>query len=505
MKKLLLSLFVALSGTAIVNAQTICQAATTLTTNGTYVAPAITGTYPVPTTACFQAYTSPAPKAIWYKFTPTSNGLITIDSGIAANPVGTTDTRLSIFTGTCTTLACAAANDDINAGTQDYRSRISNFAVTSGTTYYIVWDNRWAATGFSFTFNFTAVTCFAPTTGWTYTTAPTTTTASLGWTAPTGAPSGYEVEYGVKGFTQGSGTTVTTTTNSVALSNLTPSTVYEFYVRSNCGAGGYSIWSVPVTFNTVFEAANVPYNTGFEQNSLDNIGWGSLIPTGYTGEEWDVTTPGGTFAQEGANIALIFAGTAVNNAWLLSRGVNLTAGSPATVSYYVRNYLGTGSTGSGAYEVKAGTAPTIAGMTIQVAPTETISATAYAQKTFTFTPTTTGVHFIGFHSTSAANTGTQALFLDNVTVTQTLGVKDFSANKFSVYPNPSNGLVTVNNTLNALISNVQITDLNGRIIKTDNFASSTEIQVNISDLSAGVYMMSINSDQGSVTKKIVKN
>ncbi|WP_407934909.1 T9SS type A sorting domain-containing protein, partial [Flavobacterium lindanitolerans] len=30
-------------------------------------------------------------------------------------------------------------------------------------------------------------------------------------------------------------------------------------------------------------------------------------------------------------------------------------------------------------------------------------------------------------------------------------------------------------------------------------------QVNISDLSAGVYMMNINSDQGSVTKKIIKN
>lgn len=504
MKKLLLSLLVAFSGTAIVNAQALCLTATTLTTNGTYVVAPLTGTFPAAgATACY-AQNAAAPKGMWYKFTPTSGGIITIDAAIAANPPASTDTRLSIFTGTCAALTCVGGNDDVTAS--DYRSRVSNFAVTAGTTYYFAWDNRWLSTGFSFTFTFTAQTCFAPTTGWTYTAAPTTTTASLGWTAPTaGNPTGYQVEYGVKGFTQGSGTTVTTTTNSVALSNLTPSTVYEFYVRANCGAGGYSLWSVPVTFNTVFEAASVPYNTGFEESSFDNIGWGTLIPAGYTGEEWDVITPGGTLAQEGANIAMIFAGSVVSNAWTLSRGVNLTAGSPVTVSYYIRNYLGTGSTGSGTYEVKAGTAPTIAGMTIQVAPSETISSTAYALKTFTFTPATTGVHFIGFHSTSAVNTGTQALFLDNVTVTQTLGVKDFSANRFSVYPNPSNGLVTVNNTLNALISNVQITDLNGRIVKTDNFASSTEIQVNISDLSAGVYMMSINSDQGSVTKKIVKN
>lgn len=501
MKKLLLSLLFAISGTAIMNAQTLCLTATTLTTNGTYVCAALTGTFPATgATACFTANAT-APKGMWYKFTPTSNGIMTIDSAIPANPVDATDTRLNVFTGTCAALTCVAANDDVSGS--DYRSRISNFVVRAGTTYFIAWDNRWASTGFSFTFNFTAVTCFAPTGPYSYVGTPTTTTAGLSWTAPTlGTPTGYEFQYGPVGFTVGSGTTISTTAASASLSNLTSSTAYDFYVRTNCGSGNFSTWAGPVTFTTVFEAADVPYSTSFETADFGNIGWGETAATGYTGANWQ-TNDG--LAQSGVTSAVVVASNVVTNAWLLSRGINLTAGSPVTVSYYVRNFLAAGSTGSGSYELKAGTAQTIAGMTIQVAPVETISAVTYAQKTFTFTPTTTGVHYLGFHATSPINNGTQALVLDDVTVTQTLGVKDFSANRFSVYPNPSNGLVTVNNTLNALISNVQITDLNGRIVKTDNFASSTEIQVNISDLSAGVYMMNINSDQGSVTKKIVKN
>jgi len=499
MKKLLLSLLVAFSGMAM-NAQTLCLVATPITASGTFVCPAITGTYPT-TGLCFTTANT-APKAIWYKFTPTANGLISVDAAIAPNSPETNDTRLSILRGTCTALTCVTANDD--AANDDYRSKVSNVAVTAGTTYYIVWDNNWTSTGFSFNFNFTPATCFAPSGPYSYTVAPTTTTASLGWTAPTiGTPTGYDFQYGPVGFTLGTGTILPTTTNSIALTSLTPSTAYEFYVRTNCGTtNGYSTWAGPVSFTTVFQAADVPYSTSFEAAQFFHIGWAETSATTYTGNDWQ-TNAG--LAQTGSTSAVVVASAVTTNAWLLSRGISLTANLPVTITYYVRNFLQAPSTGSGSYELKAGIAQTIAGMTIPVAASETISDATYVQKTVSFTPTATGTYYLGFHATSPINAGVQALVLDDVVVTQPLGVKDFSANRFSVYPNPSNSLVTINNTLNALINNVQITDLNGRVVKTNNYASSTEIQVNISDLSAGVYMMSINSDQGSVTKKIVKN
>jgi len=76
-------------------------------------------------------------------------------------------------------------------------------------------------------------------------------------------------------------------------------------------------------------------------------------------------------------------------------------------------------------------------------------------------------------------------------------------NNFSVYPNPATNVVNIKSSVNTSMQTVSITDLNGRTVKT-NTVSGNEAQINISDLASGVYMMNINSDEGSVTKKIVK-
>ena len=49
-----------------------------------------------------------------------------------------------------------------------------------------------------------------------------------------------------------------------------------------------------------------------------------------------------------------------------------------------------------------------------------------------------------------------------------------------------------------------MTDLNGRFVKNFNVADSSNVQVNISDLSVGVYMIKIVSDTGTTTKKVIK-
>ena len=65
-------------------------------------------------------------------------------------------------------------------------------------------------------------------------------------------------------------------------------------------------------------------------------------------------------------------------------------------------------------------------------------------------------------------------------------------------------MTNVSNTSSS-INSIEITDLNGRVVKTVNAIDASNAQVNISDLSSGVYMMNITSDKGSVTKKIIKN
>lgn len=85
----------------------------------------------------------------------------------------------------------------------------------------------------------------------------TTTTADLSWTAPSSAPAnGYEWEVrtsgaGGSGATGlvASGVTAAGVTSATA-TGLSAGTVYHTYVRSNCGAGGYSIWSDVSNFTT---------------------------------------------------------------------------------------------------------------------------------------------------------------------------------------------------------------------------------------------------------------
>jgi hypothetical protein len=52
--------------------------------------------------------------------------------------------------------------------------------------------------------------------------------------------------------------------------------------------------------------------------------------------------------------------------------------------------------------------------------------------------------------------------------------------------------------------NVTIVDVNGRTVKTvvDN---QTQLQINVSDLTSGVYFMNIETNEGKTVKKFIKN
>lgn len=91
--------------------------------------------------------------------------------------------------------------------------------------------------------------------------------------------------------------------------------------------------------------------------------------------------------------------------------------------------------------------------------------------------------------------------------TCTLGIDevDFMNNKIVTYPNPVLNIVSITNTDNLNIKSISISDMNGRVVKTKNVENFTEIKMNISDLSSGVYLMNINASEGYIVKKIIKN
>lgn len=60
----------------------------------------------------------------------------------------------------------------------------------------------------------------------------------------------WEIEYGLSGFQIGTGTIVNTSNSVVDITGLQSATVYEFYVRANCGSDGYSAYVGALTLVT---------------------------------------------------------------------------------------------------------------------------------------------------------------------------------------------------------------------------------------------------------------
>ncbi|MBI1315679.1 PKD domain-containing protein [bacterium] len=88
----------------------------------------------------------------------------------------------------------------------------------------------------------------------------TSTAANISWTS-TGT--NFNIEYGPSGFSQGTGTVLTSSTNSIALAGLTGNTTYDVYVQNDCGGNGVSVWSGPITFTTLCNTASMPYTRNF--------------------------------------------------------------------------------------------------------------------------------------------------------------------------------------------------------------------------------------------------
>ncbi len=88
-------------------------------------------------------------------------------------------------------------------------------------------------------------------------------------------------------------------------------------------------------------------------------------------------------------------------------------------------------------------------------------------------------------------------FIDNVKLDFGLGISDMEQN-VSVYPNPATSVLNV--TADANIETVEVMNLMGQTIQSVN-ANDMNAQVDVANLSNGVYMLRIHTENGIVNKK----
>lgn len=186
-------------------------------------------------------------------------------SGATFGPVLNFQVRLSettnaiAFVYSCSgNFGASTAQVGLRGPTNAFPSNINNRSVASGVN---TWITSVAGTSNASTCEFSGT--LLPPAGLTYTFAPsacpaplnpsatniTQNSAQLVWTSGGGSGS-YTVEYGLTGFTQGTGTTVTNVASGTTISGLVSTTNYQYYVRQVCPGNGNSNWVGPVNFST---------------------------------------------------------------------------------------------------------------------------------------------------------------------------------------------------------------------------------------------------------------
>ncbi|MDC9723433.1 MAG: GEVED domain-containing protein [Urechidicola sp.] len=91
-----------------------------------------------------------------------------------------------------------------------------------------------------------------------------------------------------------------------------------------------------------------------------------------------------------------------------------------------------------------------------------------------------------------------------VTISAVLGTTEETEiiNSIKVYPNPVNEVLYINKPNGVTLLDYKISNILGKIVIRDEFISNSN-KIDVSSLTTGIYFLSLTTDKGKVTKKII--
>lgn len=215
--------------------------------------------------------------------------------------------------------------------------------------------------------------------------------ATFAWTEM-GSATSWDIEYGPSGHTPGTGTIVSgVTTNPYTVTGLNGTTVYQFYVRADCGGGDVSSWTGPITVTTACAPiTTLPWTEGFESVTIPAfpLCWfkenGDWITTNNANSTYDADARTGTQFLRDAYSA--------TNEFMWTPGFELTAGQSYDFSFWWAGDNIAGWTGDVFYNTsQVSTGATQLGSSFVTGTTTTTKT--YKEETYTFTPAISGVYY----------------------------------------------------------------------------------------------------------------
>lgn len=272
---------------------------------------------------------------------------------------------------------------------------------------------------------------------------------ALSWNAGN-TENNWQIEYGLSGFTQGSGTLIQTGTETYDITGLNSNSAYDVYLRANCGASpgdDDSLWLGPIPFTTLIDFCNGDhfYDSGGINGNHQNDE--NIITTiapiiGFN----RVTVQFNSFSLEATyDFLTIFDGPDVNSPQL---GV----------------FSGSNNPGS-----------------------------------FTSTHTSGALTFWFTSDVSVTNFGWDATVICEDT---TVSVNNLSIYDFNYYPNPIEN--TLNLSANQLFNSVKVYSVLGQEVISIKPKNSTDLQINLSTLSSGIYLIKAKIEDKTSNFKIIK-
>jgi DUF4097 and DUF4098 domain-containing protein YvlB len=111
---------------------------------------------------------------------------------------------------------------------------------------------------------------------------------------------------------------------------------------------------------------------------------------------------------------------------------------------------------------------------------------------FTISATNTTFNGIDFTKNS------KKIIPNNLSVAQTQ-----LTHNFSVYPNPTNDLVTIHALGNASATTLQLVDMTGRVLLTENNYGAADMTLSLTTIPAGMYYLKISSGATQQVEKLI--
>ncbi|MBI1184917.1 T9SS type A sorting domain-containing protein [bacterium] len=124
---------------------------------------------------------------------------------------------------------------------------------------------------------------------------------------------------------------------------------------------------------------------------------------------------------------------------------------------------------------------------------------------FEWTAPATDEGTVTFYASGNAANGDNSSFGDHIYVTKqsamsATAVEDIAGSVFSLYPNPSNGRVTIAMNEGKQLTNVQVVDMQGKIVHQAN--SLNQPSLTIENLETGVYILKVQVNNDWFTRRL---